>query len=894
MPFQHSIFRLVIVFFAVVVNGVGANPSDTRHWAYQTLTNPSVPSSTSPDQINPIDAFIGARLKKAGLYPTPPADRPTLLRRISFDLIGLPPDPQELAAFSADTAPNAYERAVERLLASPRHGERWGRHWMDVAHFAETHGNDQDRVRTGAWPYRDYLVRAFNVGTSYSRFIQEQTAGDILFPSDPQATVALGFLAAGPWDESSLRDIREDTLDRQIARYLDRDDMLGTVMSVVNSTTVQCARCHDHKFDPISQQDYYALQAVFAGVDRAHRAYDEDPLIHLRRQELLLQRRRLQRSDTNLLSSPKTGREVAAWWSANQQTSIQWTTLIPTQSTSMAGTTLVPQKDGSLLATGALPERDTYNLSFPAPDFHVTALQLELLTDASLPKQGPGRQKENGNLHLSEVQVFLSDPTSSQRVRLDLVNPTADFNQEGWTISHAIDGNEKSAWGIDPQEGKPHRAYFELKTSLPTKQGSLFTVVLQQNHGGGHLIGRFRISCTDVRTPVRILPPEITGLISQPLGQVGSESWNQVARFVLKEQISKALSALPPPSQVYAAASEFEPDGSLQPSLRARPIHVLTRGEITRPGQEAAPGSLSCIPELQPRFQSSQGNEESARRADLARWLTHRDNPLTWRSIVNRVWLLHFGRGLVETPNDFGRMGGTPSHPELLDWLAVWFRDKAQGDLKQLHRLLTTSATYRQQTGPVQAVALSHDPENRLFSHMNRTRLDAECLHDAMMQASGRLDLRMGGSSDKQFDLKPGIHVTPRLDYSKFDIDSFGGQRRSVYRFLFRTLPDPFMDALDCPAGDQLLPSRNNSITVQQALSLWNSAFVTRQAEHLARRLSRENSAEEHQIQQAFEWVFSRAASPQECQEFLQHSRRHGLANTCRLLFNANEFIFVN
>ncbi len=885
----------------------------TNHWAYEPLRAVH-PPATEQVHRNPVDAFIRAKLSEAGLPAAPAADRRTLLRRVYFDLIGLPPTPEEVRAFVADTSADAYERVVNQLLASPRHGERWARHWMDAAHFAETHGHDQDRIRTNAWPYRDYLINAFTSDKPYARFVQEQVAGDVLFPDDPQATVALGFVAAGPWDESSLRDIREDTLDRQIGRYLDRDDMVSTVVSVFASTTVHCARCHDHKFDPIPTGDYYALQAVFAGVERANRVYDADPTVHQRRQTLMHRRRQLDRGETNLLFAAETRREVAAWHAANLASPVRWQTVAAQTFVSAAGAQMTRQPDESLLATGPTPERDTYTVTAPAPDFVVTAIQLELLPDASLPKRGPGRQTENGNLHLSEFQVLLFEPGTNAPRRLALRNPTAEFNQDGWPIAHALDGNEKTAWGIHPQEGQPHRAVFELKEPLALRPGATLAFVLQQLHGGGHLVGRFRLALTDAPGPVRVLPAEIERLAGTPPAQLNAGQWRGLATFALRERIAEELATLPPPSRVYAAASDFEPDASLRPSLQPRPVHVLRRGEITKPMEEVGPGALACVASLPAVFAVPAGTEEGARRAALADWLTDRDNPLTWRSIVNRVWHHHFGRGLVDTPNDFGRMGTAPSHPELLDWLAVWFRDEAKGSLKELHRLLVTSETYRQSSrstegnegnkvgnssrtssfSPFPSVQSAIDPDNRLLSRMNRTRLDAECLRDAMLQISGRLDLRMGGPGDLQFDLQPGIHVTPRVDYTKFDVDSAAGRRRSVYRFLFRTLPDPFMDALDCPAGDQLTAARNNSVTVQQALALWNNAFVTRQAEHLATRLESEANSVQAQIQRAFELTLGRAATASELADFTAHARQHGLANCCRLLFNSNEFVFVN
>jgi len=846
---------------------------------------------------NPVDAFVSARLAAEGLEAAGEAERSVLLRRVYFDLIGLPPTPEERRAFLADESPGAYEAVVDRLLASPRHGERWARHWMDAAHFAETHGHDQDRIRTNAWPYRDYLVASLNGDKPYGRFVEEQVAGDVLFPGDPQATVALGFIAAGPWDESSLRDIREETLDRQIGRYLDRDDMVGTVMSVVASSTAQCARCHDHKFDPISQRDYYALQAVFAGVERANRAWDADPERHARRQGLLRTRRALARGEGGLLESAETREAVAAWREANGEGRARWSVVEPRTAVSTGGATLTRMEDGSFLASGARPETDVYALTFDAPAEGVTALQLELLPDGSLPKGGPGRQPENGNLHLSEIQLLVFEPGAAAGRVAAIGRATADFSQEGWTVAHAVDGVEKTAWGIHPREGEARRAVFELASPQRGGAGATFAVVLRQSHGGAHTIGRFRLSATAAEGPLRLQPAEIVKLAAAEPGSLTAEEWRTLAGHVLRERVEEGLAALPRPSLVYAAANDFEPDGSLKPSLRPREVSLLRRGEITMPVESAGPGALSCVEGLAGRFEVSESGEEGERRAALARWLTDRGNGLTWRSIVNRVWHHHFGAGIVETPNDFGRMGGAPSHPELLDWLAAWFRDEAGGSLKALHRLLVTSEAYRRgssPTGRTMERGLAADPGNRLLWRMNRARLDAECARDAILALGGRLDLRMGGPGDMQFDLQPGIHVTPKVDYTKFDVDSAAGSRRSIYRFLFRTLPDPFMEALDCPAGDQLTGARVNSVTVQQALALWNSAFATRQAAHWAARLEGEGGTLEGRVAVAVEEAFGRVAEGEEVAELAAYAKEHGLANTCRLLLNANEFVFIH
>ncbi|MBS0203996.1 MAG: PSD1 domain-containing protein [Planctomycetes bacterium] len=849
-----------------------------------------------------IDHFIRAKLTAAGLRPAIEADRLTLIRRVSFDLIGLPPTPEEVSQFVGDVEPNAYERLVDRLLDSPRFGERWARHWLDAAHFAETHGHDQDRIREHAWPYRDYLIQSLNADKPYGQLIQEQVAGDVLYPDDPQATVALGFLAAGPWDESSLKDIREDTLDRQIARYLDRDDMIATVINNVSGLTVQCARCHDHKFDPISQADYYALQAVFSGVERANRSYDPDVDVGTRRRTLLKRKLQLQQKSAEFVAtllSPAHQQLVGDWEHKLGTQGAVWKPVEPESWTSSDGATLTRLPDGSVLSGGTRPDKDTVTIIAAVTLPKVTAVKLEVLNDDSLPHRGPGRQ-DNGNLHLSEFEVYIDGSDT----RLELVNPRADFDQQDWGIARAIDKSEPTAWGIYPKVSQPHAAAFELREPLNVSGLTKLRFVLKQRHGGGHLIGRARLMISDATPPVRLdlLPEPIAAILATRLENRTEQQRVELTLFQMGEEVDRELSLLPKPSLVYTAAAEFEPQGGLVPPPGPRPIQILHRGDIKQPRDPALPGALECVTGLPSRFDVASEAPESARRAALARWLTDPKNPLTWRVIVNRVWHHHFGRGLVGTLNDFGHMGELPTHPELLDWLASEFRDGDQS-LKKLHRQIVTSATYRQSVHAMAEAPIANlDPENRLLSHMNRTRLDAECLRDAVLQASGRLDLRMGGPSDRQFDLQSGIHVTPKVDYTKFNLDSDLGRRRSIYRFLFRTLPDPFMETLDCPSGDQITPVRTNSVTVQQALALWNDVFIARNCEHIAARVEGETNSSQasdaellrKRVDRTVELILCRRPTDDERIELTAYAMKHGLANVCRLLLNSNEFLFVN
>jgi hypothetical protein len=366
----------------------------------------------------------------------------------------------------------------------------------------------------------------------------------------------------------------------------------------------------------------------------------------------------------------------------------------------------------------------------------------------------------------------------------------------------------------------------------------------------------------------------------------------ELARFLANFKLDAELAALPPPQTVFAASNSFKPDGNFKPAVKPREVRLLRRGDIHQPQQEAVAGTISCLPDLESRFALEHPDDEGARRAALARWLVDPQNVLTWRSIANRVWHYHFDRGIVDTPNDLGAMGGQPSHPELLDWLAVELRDGG-GSLKKLHRLIVCSATYRQ-SSQIDEERARVDADNRLLWRMNRTRLDAESIRDAVLQISGKLDLTMGGPSVKQFVQSPGIHVTPNVDYLGFNVDDPANYRRSIYRFLFRTLPDPFMESLDCPDGSQLAPGRSASVTALQALAMLDDRFIIRQSEHTAARLTQAAATPPEQIGELFRLVLLRDPAPAETAAWQAYAEQHGLANACRLMFNTNEFIFIH
>ena len=885
-------------------------PPDPRgHWSFQPLA----PSRGG----NSIDEFIDAKLAATNLRRSPPADPRTLIRRLAFDLTGLPPTPEQVAAFVAECRSgssfvirdSSLEKLVNELLASPRHGEHWARHWLDVANYADTHGNDHDYARPNAWPYRDYVIRAFNDDKPYARFVQEQVAGDALFPDDPQATVALGFIAAGPWDHTLMVTVNADTVDHRSAQNLDRDSMVSTVIGTFQSLTIHCARCHDHKFDPITQREYYALQAVFAGVDRADRTFAADPQLEARRKFLLAEKRALEKRGATVLEkfeSPDTAKKIAALEEAFANREQGWAPLDIASAVSTNGATLTRQPDGSWFADGARPERDTYVVTARRRAGKLSALRLEVLPDERLPHHGPGRW-DNGNFHLSEFRAFVATNGNGESTQpLVFARATADHD-EAPTISaaQAIDGKNETHWGVHPRYGVAHEAVFELREPLVLAADATLTVRLEFQDGvKGHGIGRFRLSASDdapvnavaARAP---LPAEIAALLRVPANQRTRAQRDDLALAVLKTENQRALAALPAAQLVYAVTRDFTSDGkNFTPPPQPRPIHLLARGDLNKPGELIGPGTLGCVPQMPRALAIAEAGDESARRAALARWLTDDRNALTWRSIVNRVWAFHFGRGLCETPNDFGKMGGAPSHPELLDWLARWFRDEARGSLKALHRLIVTSETYRQSVAQNPAAA-ERDGDNRLLWRMNRPRLTAEQMRDAVLQISGQLDLTMGGPPAVQFVSKGDATFKSGgnpafLDYEHFDPDSPAARRRAIYRFLFRTVPDPLMDALDCPDGGATTAVRTVSTTAVQALALLNDAFLIRQSQHLAARLAIRANTPETQAESALQAVLRRAPTAPERAKFAAYIQRHGLANACQLLLNSNEFLYLD
>ncbi len=876
---------------------------DANWWSLKPLLEPEMPQVASAWVRTPIDAFVLDKLHQAGLEPSAEADRPALIRRLTYDLHGLPPTPDEIDAFVADPAADAYERLVDRLLASPRYGERWARHWLDVVHYGETHGYDKDKTRPNAWPYRDYVIDALNRDKPYGRFIEDQVAGDVLFPDDPAGLVATGFIAAGPWDAVGQTELREGTVDKEIARSNDRDDMVATTCSTFLSLTVHCARCHNHKFDPIKQTDYYGMQAVFAGIDRADRPYDPDPQVAHTRHVLLTRSReldarrqqleqefaaamtpeataldeRIKQLALELAATPvEEGRRspTLGYHSqiADRPAVTKWVQVDLGSTRAIDEVILVPAfviYGGHPGPGFGFPPRFRVEIS-DEPDFaHATVVADHTQTDFANPGDVPVRIAASGRaarfvrvtatrlwkrtgdwcLALGEM-VVLSDKTDIAR---------------GAAVS-----------ALDSIEASPSWAQVNLVDGYSSLEQLQF-------EGDGTLTHRQQLA-----VEINKLDAERAGLLDSLLTADARRRMSDVLEQL--GDVRREADALPPQQMVYAATHEFAPLGTLQAAEKPRPVHLLARGDVRNPQQLMTPGAVASVPGPDANFQLANPDDEGQRRAALAHWLSDPGNVLVRRSIVNRIWHYHFGQGIVDTPNDFGRMGSLPSHPELLDWLARWFLDHGESP-KQLHRLIVTSAVYRQ-VSTERPAAAKIDGGNRLLWRMTRARLDAESVRDAMLAVAGKLDLTMGGPSVQQFFFKDDH--SPVYDYARFDVEDPKNFRRSIYRYIVRSVPDPFMESLDCADPSILTPKRNVTLTAIQALTLFNNRFVLAEAQHLAQRLSQLHTEPAAQIVAAYRLCFGRTPTADESQALEAYVRRFGLASACRVIFNSNEFLFVD
>jgi hypothetical protein len=842
-----------IVVLACLVGGSAGLAAPTnapvrhKHWSFTPVVRPAVPATQHGTRsLNPIDAFIIAKLRENHLTQSPEADRRTLIRRLYFDLIGLPPTPEGVKAFEENTEPGAYASLVEKLLASPRYGERWARHWLDVVRFAETHGFEMNQPRPNAWLYRDYVIRAFNEDKPFDRFILEQLAGDALGVDE-----ATGFLVAGPWDQVKSPDV--------VLTSMQRADELHDIVSAAGSAflglTVGCARCHDHKFDPVPQTDYYAVKACFAGVQHGERKL-RTPDAEVKEQEATRRRGRLAeveraleefeplacvgQVDTNHLRAAVNARKNVERFAPVPARRLRFTVGKTTDAEPCLDELEVYTSDDTPrnVALASAGTQARASSVFPNSDIH----RLEHIHDG---RHGNGRS-------------WISNERGQGWVELEF--------PEQVTISKVI-------WGRDREQKFSDRLALDYRIEVAVGSNDWQLVASARDR-----------------------QPYVPGSKAPPACDVArfgpAEQARVKALLAERAEHEAKLKELANSPMVYAGTFTAQPE----------PTRRLHRGDPMQPREAVPPGALSVISvkiELQnhpPASATAQIGEvpvraltdDQQRRLALAKWMADPANPLTARVMVNRLWQYHFGEGLVNTPSDFGANGARPTHPELLDWLASEFNARGWS-VKAMHRLMVNSATYRQASA-MRPECLAIDAGSRLFWRYPPRRLEAEAIRDAILSVSGKLDLRMGGPGFSFFEPNDN-YVRVYAPRQEWPPDTW---RRMIYGTIVRQRPDGVFGAFDCPDGGQIAPHRTRSTTPLQALNLLNSSFILQQSHFLAERLERDVGPDaEAQVHRAFELAFQRQPSTEEIVAAKALLREHSLNVFCRALLNGNEFVYV-
>ena len=841
-------------------------PPNKTPWSLLPIQHPTVPSSKF-DSIaaNPVDRFLFTRLQRAGLAPSPPASRHELLRRVSIDLIGLPPTLAELKAFEADRSPNAYEKVVDRLLASRGYGERWGRAWLDVVRYGESHGYEQNHLRPNAWPYRDYVIRSLNQDKPYDQFLTEQIAGDIVGRGNPDVEVATGFLVAGIHDTVGIQ--TEDGTRQQRAN--DLDDIVSTTAITFLGLSLNCARCHDHKFDPIPTRDYYRMTAIFSGVYHGDRQLTPKPVD----KEV---KTRIDAIQSQLVGLEGSRKQILA-----------------------AGLAKLTAANHGLRE----PVNSYSNEEHFGP---VTAKYVRFTITAASNGSEPC---------LDEIEIYgptsggpnLALASGGAKATASSVLPGYVYHQ----IAHLNDGKHGNSFSWISNERGAGWAQIELPAASPIGR------ILWSRDSEKKLTDRvptsYRIEVsmdggtwTKVASDIDRSRDPKSFSQERIREQLTVEQRGQLETITRKiDTVSASLSVLAPITSAYCGRFDSP-----------TPIYILPRGDVMHRGDEVTPGTLSQIPgfpgelkadiatapvvgsirlasAISERLAGVNGapiDEKDATnpRLLLARWMCDSRNPLTSRVIVNRIWERHFGHGLVDTPSDFGNMGMSPSHPELLDWLASDLTSHGWR-LKRLHKLLVTSYAYRQ-TSAVTATGLAHDGDNRLIWHMPLRRMEAEAVRDSILAVSGKLDLNSAGGPGymlfKYSVLNVAIYET-REDQGP---DTW---RRSVYQIPARGIRDSLLGAFDCPDSSDRAAHRTSTTTALQALSMLNGMFLNQQSGFFADRVrSMAPSSAKSQVNQAFLLALGRMPKPSEAASAEDLVKTDGLETLCRGLFNANEFIY--
>ncbi len=876
------------------------SPATRLHWAFVPPVRPALPTVKNKSWVrNPIDNFVLSKLEKENLTPSPEADKITLLRRLSLDLIGLPPTPEEVDNFLKDASPKAYEKQVDRLLSSPHYGEKWGRQWLDAARYADSDGFEKDKMRN-VWFYRDWVINSLNQDKPFDKFVIEQIAGDLLPNRTQDNLIATGFLRNSMINEEGGVEPEQFRME---AMY-DRMDAIG---KGILGVTIQCAQCHNHKFDPIKQEEYYRLFAFINNSDEGSViAYTPEEL--MKRSNILTGTReieaKLQEIKSDWLSA------MNAWEDSVKINQPEWKVIQPVvDDISNGGQKYVPLTDGSFLAQGYAPTKHKVKMTIKTDVNNISALRLEVLNDPNLPMLGPGRSPK-GTFGLTDVYVEAAPSSDEKKItKIKIVNATADVNPpekelepmyydrsnrrrvEG-PIAYAIDDKEETAWGIDVGAGLrnvPRKAVFNFEKPIANETNTILTIYLSQRHGGwnsddnmNNNLGRFRLSVTTAPNAV-----------ADPLPANVREIFKTPRELRTKAQVEAVFSywrtTIPEFSEFnlqIATLWKRHPEGTSQLVLNertvARKTSILKRGDFLRPDREVTPGV--------PAFLNPLPENASTNRLTLAKWLVDRQSPTTARTQVNRLWQSYFGTGIVATSEDLGKQSETPSHPELLDWLAVEFMEPKSSSqnsretrqtgnspwsLKNIHRLIATSATYRQSSKftPQPTIGTPHldDPFNRLLARGPRLRVEGEIVRDIALTASGLLNPKVGGAS--VFPPSPEfLYQTPASYGPKNWYEDKGENRyrRGIYTFRYRSVPFPMLQTFDTPNGDIACVRRSKSNTPLQALTTLNETTFLEAARALALKTLKEGGATNAtKVEYAFRRVLSRKPTLQESSELL-------------------------
>ena len=844
-----------------------ADAGVAKHWAYIQPVRPAIPPVRKKGWVrNPIDAFVLARLEQEGLQPSPEASRETLIRRVSLDLIGLPPTLKEIDNFVSDQRPDAYERLVDRLLANPHYGERWARPWLDLARYADTNGFEKDRRRS-IWKYRDWVIDALNRDMPFDEFTIEQLAGDLLPNATNEQKIATGFNRNSLFNE-------EGGVDKDEEFWVNQIDRVNTTAAVWLGSTLACAQCHNHKFDPFTQKEYYQFLAFFNNSDYKEKSYGDtshkyiEPQLSLPTPEQQSRRDELQKQIDVLeaklkTQTPELDAQQRSWELAMQSLESSWKPLQASSAHSLVGSKLERKPDDSWLAGGENPATDSYVIEARVPDEErITGIRVEALPDASLPRGGPGRDVY-GNFTLTNVRVESVSP-SGKTQPIALAQAKADNGD----VKSEKDKPDTPLWAVDASREEkrlPRQLVLPFEKALPRSSDSLRATLIHASEFSGQGMGRFRVSATAAEAPEKTvqIPAELRPVAAMEpekrtpkQAEELSKSFREVApslktnRDELK-QLQKDLDSLGIVSTLVMG------DRATAEPLSAK---LRIRGSFLSPGETVSAGTPAA---LNPWRDGLPKN-----RLGLARWLASKDNPLTARVAVNRIWEQYFSHGIVETSEDFGVQGERPSHPKLLDWLAVEFMENGWSQ-KAIHQLIVTSSTYRQDSG-VTPELNERDPYNRLLARGPRFRVEAEMVRDVFLADSGLLSPKIGGPS--VFPYQPeGVWDLPYNDDQWKMSQGEDRYRRGLYTFVRRTSPYPSMTVFDAPSREFCTVRRVRTNTPLQGLTTLNDPVFFAAAQALARRVIQEGGpALSDRATLAFRLCTGRKPKPNEVQEILQ------------------------